>query len=268
MRSVITTLLSLLFFILIICTPHSSKSQTIQKRFSPPHNFERTETTPFGNFLRQLPLHDIGYPVHYYDGSIKPNRNIYVAVVDQPIENRDLQQCGDAILRLKAEYHYARHEFDSITFKLTNGFSFEFSKWQDGNRLVVNGNKTSWKKSAKPSSSRATFDKYLTILFSYAGTHSLEKELQSIAWSNMRIGDILIKGGFPGHSVIIVDIVVNIKTGEKRFLLAQSYMPAQETQILVNPYSIDESPWYSDNIKGEYIQTPEWVFKTSELMRF
>lgn len=266
MNTAIITSQFFLFF--TITLPQKTLSQTIQDQFLPPDGFHRTETTLFGDFLRNLPLHDRDYPVHYYDGSIKPNHNTYVAVINQTIEKRDLQQCGDAILRLKAEFHFERQEFDSISFKLTNGFQFDFTTWSKGNRLTVNGNKTSWKKSATASVSRNTFDKYLTILFSYAGTYSLQKELKPINWQNLGIGDILIKGGFPGHSVIIVDMVVNPLTNEKRFLLAQSYMPAQETQILANPHSIDGSAWYSVNIKGALIETPEWIFKTNELMRF
>ena len=38
----------------------------------------------------------------------------------------------------------------------------------------------------------------------------------------------------PGHVVLIVDMAENDK-GEKIFMLAQSYMPAQQTQILINP---------------------------------
>ena len=64
----------------------------------------------------------------------------------------------------------------------------------------------------------------------------------------MRIGDFFIQGGFPGHAVIIVDMAEAIepKTGggrRKYFLLAQSYMPAQDMHVLRNPAG--ESPWYA-----------------------
>ncbi|MFR5661112.1 MAG: DUF4846 domain-containing protein, partial [Butyricimonas faecihominis] len=56
-------------------------------------------------------------------------------------------------------------------------------------------------------------------------------------------------------------------TGEKLYLLAQSYMPAQDIQVLVNPKERDKSPWYT--LKGEgNILTPEWGFTSEDLKRF
>ena len=49
------------------------------------------------------------------------------------------------------------------------------------------------------------------------------------------------------------------------FLLAQSYMPAQEIQILRNP--VAESPWYRAAASGP-LPTPEWPFRYEELRRF
>ena len=51
----------------------------------------------------------------------------------------------------------------------------------------------------------------------------------------MQIGDVLIQGGSPGHAVIVVDMAENPATGEKLYLLAQSYMPAQDIQSAGEP---------------------------------
>ena len=67
----------------------------------------------------------------------------------------------------------------------------------------------------------------------------------------------------PGHAVIVVDMAVN-SFGEKIFLLAQSYMPAQQTQLLINPMDEDISPWYS--LKGrDKLITPQWTFELDTL---
>mgnify|MGYP000471731144 CR=1 FL=1 len=84
----------------------------------------------------------------------------------------------------------------------------------------------------------------------------------------IEIGDVFIKGGFPGHAVIVVDMAINKTNQEKVFLLAQSYMPAQELQILKNPNNQEISPWYRvSEISGE-LRTPEWTFKKTDLKRF
>jgi hypothetical protein len=75
-----------------------------------------------------------------------------------------------------------------------------------------------------------------------------------------------VHGGLPGHAVIVVDVAVNEKTGDKIFMLAQSYMPAQEIHVLRN-FSSEFSPWYVENFEEE-LETPEWTFDPGELMRF
>lgn len=242
---------------------------TIQQRFQPPQGFVREEEskTSFDFFLRNLPLKSLGSNVLYFDGTIKPNRNVYEAVVDLPIGKKDLHQCADAVMRLRADYFYSQKQYDKIHFNFTNGFRADFSKWAEGYRIAIKGNKTSWFKTAKPSDSYETYWKYLETVFSYAGTASLEKELKPINVSDIKIGDVFIKGGFPGHAVIVVDMAVNPKNNQKIMLLAQSYMPAQELQILKNPNNSSLSPWYAVDF-GTSLKTPEWTFSSSQLKRF
>jgi hypothetical protein len=96
----------------------------------------------------------------------------------------------------------------------------------------------------------------------------LSRELQPVDnVSDMRIGDVFIKGGFPGHAVIVVDMAANPTTGKKVFLLAQSYMPAQDVHILRNPANPKSNPWY-ELAFGERLHTPEWTFTAKELKRF
>src|SRR5690606_29137865 len=101
----------------------------------------------------------------------------------------------------------------------------------------------------------------------YAGTLSLDKELHAKSIDEMQIGDVFIHGGSPGHAVIVVDMAVNKTTNEKIFILAQSYMPAQETQILFNFNNKEISPWYSIDF-GETLKTPEWTFEKTDLKSF
>ena len=50
-------------------------------------------------------------------------------------------------------------------------------------------------------------------------------------------------------------------------MLAQSYMPAQQTQILINPNNKELGVWYSLKGKDELI-TPEWNFSVNQLRSF
>ena len=100
----------------------------------------------------------------------------------------------------------------------------------------------------------------------YAGTASLARELVRVTPEKLQPGDVWIRGGHPGHTVIVLDVVENPETGERRFLLAQSYMPAQDIHVLRNPAG--PSPWYSVPGANERLQTPEWTFDRDELRRF
>jgi hypothetical protein len=239
---------------------------TVEERFIVPAGYARTEAgeDSFTAFLRKLPLKPHNTKVKLYNGQLKQNQHAHVAVIDMDPGNRDLQQCADAVIRLRAEYLYKRQLFDSIHFNFTNGFRADYSKWVSGYRIKVEGNRTYWVKSAVPSNTYDDFRRYLDIVFTYAGTLSLSGELAAKKYSNISAGDVLIQGGSPGHAVIVVDVAVNAETGNRIYLLAQSFMPAQEIHILKNPEN-PENPWYEADEYSVAIETPEWTFYPRDL---
>ena len=107
----------------------------------------------------------------------------------------------------------------------------------------------------------------MEAIFNYAGTMSLSKELKKVNRDSMQIGDVFIVGGFPGHAIVVVDMAIHPETKKKVFMLAQSYMPAQELQILMNPSDSQKSPWYDLDF-GNNLNTPEWSFSSGDLKRF
>lgn len=96
------------------------------------------------------------------------------------VEDGDLQQCADSVIRLYAEYFYQSKQYDKMDFHLVNGFSVEYSKWRQGMRVSVDGNSTSWVSQESPSDSKQSFEKYLRFVFAYASTLSVEKESKEI----------------------------------------------------------------------------------------
>lgn len=244
-----------------------SKGNTVAERFPAPKGYKIIAATEgsFASYLRELTLKKDGAPVLLYDGSEKGNQGAHLAVVDLPIGHRNLHQCADAVMRLRAEYLWANKEYNAIHFNFTNGFNAQYSKWKNGSRIRVSGNNVYWVGGAKASTDYASFWKYMEMVFSYAGTLSLSRELKHRNIEDMQIGDVFIYGGSPGHAVIVVNMAEDNR-GHRKFMLAQSYMPAQETQILKNPDE-PESPWYDLDI-GSTLRTPEWTFDADELMHF
>ncbi|MFN8414741.1 MAG: DUF4846 domain-containing protein [Cytophagaceae bacterium] len=230
-----------------------------------PENFNRfsPSNNSFGAYLQQYTLQPEGYSVHYYNGDTK-QPSFHYAVLQQDIGNKNLQQCADAIMRLRADYWYQQKKYDQIRFTFTNGTPALYSQWRQGYRPTVNGNQVTWSKKTQADSSYASYRSYLETVFTYCGTASLSKELKSILPKDVTIGDVLIQGGHPGHAMIVVDMCIDAK-GNKKVMLAQSYMPAQETHIVKNPAQAS-SPWFDINVSTIY--TSEWTFTSDQWKRF
>ncbi|MBC7088534.1 MAG: DUF4846 domain-containing protein [Tissierellales bacterium] len=246
----------------------NENGNTIKERYKTPEGFKRIDVdeNSFGEFLRNQKLKPYGEKALYYDGREKPFGNVYESVLDVDIGDRDLHQCADAIMLLRAEYLYSIGKFEEIKFNFVSGFEAKYSEWIKGNRIKVERNNASYYKKTEASNTYEDFRNFMDIVFAYSSTLSLEKELESVGIDDMTIGDVFIVGGSPGHAVIVVDMAEN-ENGEKIFLLAQSYMPAQQTQILLNPNDKDISPWYS--LKGyDKLVTPQWTFELDQLKRF
>ena len=242
---------------------------TIARRFSPPEGFGRIRVAKnsFADWLRNLPLLSGKPDVLLFNGSVKANQNAHEAVVDIDVGRGDLQQCADAVMRLRAEYLRVSGKGDEICFRFTNGSDAVWRKWRSGYRPKLEGRRVTWQRRAKPGGSYSVFRKYLVKVFQYAGTASLEKEMPLVKeGSPIAAGNVFIKGGFPGHAVLVADVAENDR-GERVFLLLQSYMPAQQMHILKNPQDKSMSPWYR-YVPSADLSTPEWHFERGSLRRF
>ncbi len=253
----------------ISCTFFSLfQKESVTERFAAPKDFVRvvSEKNSFAYYLQHLPLLPIGTAVKLYNGKIKQNK-VHAAVVDISIGKKDLQQCADAVIRLRAEYLYTQKKFQAIHFNFTNGFKADYGKWISGQKIVLNGNKVYWKKSTNSNNTYSSFMEYLEMVFNYAGTLSLSKELKPVTIQNIQIGDVFIKGGSPGHAVTVVDMCKHKISGEFMVMLAQSYMPAQNIHILKNR-NLQDLPWFKIDVNTVNFETPEWDFTIYDLKRF
>ena len=211
-----------------------------------PPGYKRSLVTTgsFGEWLRQLPLKK-DKTVYLYNGKPKANQSAQFAVVNISTGKKDLQQCADALMRLRAEYLFATGQFEKISFTDYAGKTYP---WKGGKDT-------------------AALKGYLEHVFGCCGSASLEKQLKPVSdFRDISIGDVLIRGGFPGHAVMVIDLAENEK-GEKIYLLLQSYQPAQDMHILVNPVDNSLSPWYQAGADSN-IYTPEWHFKKQHLRRW
>lgn len=191
----------------------------------------------FGAYLRQVKLSS-DKTVYLYNGIPKANQTAQYAVLDISVGDLDLQQCADAIMRLRAEY--LKQQQKPICFTDNGGKKYCWADYR-----------------------HKGWQNYLNLVFSWCGSLSLQKELIPVSWQKVKIGDVVIKGGSPGHAVIIMDIARHKTKGDLIFLMAQSYMPAQMIHVLLNKNERSLSPWYS--VSSGLLITPEWTFSYTQL---
>jgi hypothetical protein len=214
----------------------------------------------FGSWLRDIGLkRDL--TVHLYNGVAKRNQDAQFAVLNVSVGHEDLQQCADAVMRLRAEWLYYRGEYGKITFYTERGVRLNFQQW-------CRDRKVGLKQAGdiEDARRRATFDKFLREVFTFCSTRTLEKDLWPAGIGHVEPGDVLIRGGSPGHAMLVVDVAEDAK-GHRVFLLAQSYMPAQDIHVVRNPGD-DLTPWYRADSLAGMVETPEYEFKTNELRRW
>lgn len=248
----------------------SDRSQALHRRIPPPAGFERMALPEgsFGEWLRGLPLKPGRPAVHLYDGRLKANQNAHAAVIDIDVGSGDLQQCADAVIRLRAEYLWSVRDLAAIRFRFTSGDPANYTSWRDGERPEVAGSRVRWIRTAAPDPTYEGFRRYLVSVFTYAGSLSLGRELAPVADPReVRPGDVFVQGGSPGHAVLVLDVAIQPASGRRLFLLAQSYMPAQDVHVLRNPGDAALSPWYTTDF-GDALETPEWTFRARDLRRF
>lgn len=247
-----------------------SASDRLDHRVVPPGGFVRIPTREgsFGAWLRGLPLKPEESQVFLHNRTPKGRQDVHAAVIDIDTGLRDLQQCADAVMRLRAEWQFGRGAFRRIAFNDTGGAKpMSFSRWAAGERPRAQGRALVWAKRAPADASYASFRRYMDTVFSWAGTHSLERELVPVRDGRVEIGDVIIKGGFPGHAVLVADVAEHPQTGERRFLLIQSFMPAQDMHVLKGRDTPDGTPWYRLEPDQPFV-TPEWIFPPGSLRRW
>ncbi len=230
------------FFIFLLHFFYFSHAQNLPAAIAEiplPEGYERV-TAKAGSFKEYLHCFSLkrDKTVYLYNGKKKPGQSAQYAVLDLSTGTKDLQQCADAVMRLRAEYQKQKNI--PICFSDNAGKNYCWSSYVHRGWQV-----------------------YLETVFGMCGTLSLERQLKKQSWKNLKAGDVIIKGGSPGHAVIIMDMARHKRSGKVIFLLAQSYMPAQDMHLLINPKESNLSPWYS--IPDKYLYTPEWTFEVSQL---
>ncbi|RFZ81709.1 hypothetical protein DYU05_17960 [Mucilaginibacter terrenus] len=126
----------LALILLLLINTAFKPADVISTRFNPPAGYHRVAAPAgsFGAYLQSLPLKPAGTQTKTYKGATVRTDAYTAAVVDLSIGTQDLQQCADAVIRLRAEYLYKQNNYKAIAFNFTSGFKCDFVHYADGYR--------------------------------------------------------------------------------------------------------------------------------------
>jgi len=231
------------------------EGNTLETRILTPEGYRRSKASGFGAFVRSYKMKKDKSPLLLYNKK-KASQSRHIAIFKLPIENYDLQQCADSIMRIYAEYFYKTKQYNKIKFHFVSGFLADYSKWRKGYSIQVT-NDGKWIPTNEDHTTYNSFKKYMKIVFTYASTLSMDKESTPIQEKDLRIGDIFLRPGSPGHVIMVADVCE--KDGHKAYLLAQGYTPACEFHVMVNPKH-KEDPWYYEDEITYPLKTAPYTF--------
>ncbi len=248
-------------FLLLACGEPSSEKPPLSPKINTVYHSRKTEPQTWAYFLQHLPVVD--GPILDYRGEPIVNQAKHAGIIPYDVGNADLQQCADALMRLRAEYLFSEGKYDSIGFHFVSGPYYSWNDYCNGLRPAPSGNSIRWTHGAAQKKDHSSLRAYLNIVYMYASTISLAKELKPAP--GYGIGTVIIHPGSPGHCFIVIDERTD-QAGQKTYRLAEGYTPAQSIYVLRNPKSTNNDPWQP--LSTGTITTASCIFMSYEVKGF
>ena len=245
---------------------------SLDQAFAPPPGFTRVEVAPssFQAYLRGLPMRtDRTERVRRFDGELVTMPSAGIVPLD--IGDRDIHQCADSVIRLRAEFLWSEGRANEVAFHFTSGDLARWSDWRAGKVLRSRDHKIKQVKTKKWAGTHRAFRRYLRDVFVYASTRSLHKDATKIKTSTpLEAGDFFLQSGSPGHVVILLDVAAH-PDGRRVALVGQGFLPAVEFHVITGaPKHALNGVWFTlPEGTEQVLKTPTWAaFSRADAWRF
>lgn len=230
--------------------PDPASAGTVHQAFPPPAGFTRVAADDWGRSLGALPLAPAERPVLTHDGRVVSRTD---RVIDIPLSKGDLQQCADSLIRLRATW--LKDAAKPVSFHATSGDPIPYARFSGGETPYAKGKGLAWRQG-----STGRWEDYLRLVFTWAGTWSLETYDTVRATGALKPGDLLLEGGFPGHTVVLLDVAT--RGDETLVLVGEGFMPAQSFHVEIGPHA----GWHAWTAEG--LDLGHWSFEPTHHRRF
>lgn len=137
-------------------------SLTIKTRVKVPEGYRRVPYPEgsFEDYLRDYKLKPFGSKIINYDASEYFWQRGHIGILEVPVPSNGLQQCADALIRIRSEYLWDQNRKDEIGFNFTSGHYCSWMKYAQGYRPKINGNKVTFHKTATDDQSKSNFYRF------------------------------------------------------------------------------------------------------------
>jgi len=247
--------------------PDHPPNEALSKRYQPPAGYQRVAVGPgsFAAWMRALPVRLDRTDVLSYQGV--PLDRPSAGIIAMDVGSRDLMQCADSVIRLHAEFLWAKGRQDEAAYRFTSGDETRWRDWVAGERMHIAGSRVRRTQGAPRSAKHASYRRWLDLVFTYAGTVSLARDASPLpVASPVEAGEFYVEAGSPGHAVVVLDVVKNAD-GVRLGLLGQGFMPAEDIHILRSPLAV-EGVWFRlPSQPDEILPTPSWRPFTADARR-
>lgn len=124
----------------------NEEGMTIKTRVKVLDGFKRKQPQPgsFSSYIQSYRLMSAAAKVINYDGKPYVYQAVHVGVLEVPVPKNGLQQCADALIRLRTEYLWEQDRKEEIGYNFTSGHYCSWLKYADGYRPKINGNKVTF----------------------------------------------------------------------------------------------------------------------------
>src|SRR5678809_720544 len=132
-------------------------------------NYVTDGDSAYSNWLLDLKLKK-SKTVYLYNGKLKSNQDVQYGVLNIDIGKKDLIQCADAAMKLRADHLFEKHLYDQIKFISTSGNELSFENWLKGMRWKVQGAKlVSYNTPNEEPNIQQEYNSFMEFVFTYCG---------------------------------------------------------------------------------------------------